>query len=262
MWALAYLDLCTRDATEATVLLMNVSELITNLAKATKSNAPEILAAVGITGVFTTSYLAAKAAVKVAQDEDADPHASNKEKIKKYWKLYIPAGLSGALTVGAIVGSNQASGRRTAAAVTAYAVTEKAFSEYKERVIEQVGKNTEHKVREKVVQGTIDGKPPSTQVIFAGKGHVLCCETYTRRYFRSDMETLKRAQNEINQRVHTDLYVMLSEFYDLIGLEHTSASDFLGWKEKEMELNFFPVLSEGPNSEPCLGFDYEYVTPL
>ncbi len=241
---------------------MNVSGVINNLAKATKSNAPEILAAVGITGVFTTSYLAAKAAVQVAKDEDADSHASTKEKIKKYWKLYIPAGLSGALTVGAIVGSNQASGRRTAAAVTAFTVTEKAFSEYKEKVVEQVGKNAEHTIREKITQENIDKNPPSAQVIFAGKGHVLCCEAYTKRYFRSDMETLKKAQNEINERVHNDLYVMLSEFYDQIGLEHTSASDFLGWKEKEMELRFFPVLSEGPDSEPCLGFDYSYVMPL
>jgi Family of unknown function (DUF6353) len=241
---------------------MNFSGLITNLAKATKSNAPEILAAVGITGVFTTSYLAAKAAVTVAQDEDADPWASNKEKIKKYWKLYIPAGLSGALTISAIVGSNQASGRRTAAAVTAFTVTEKAFSEYKERVIEQVGKNTEHTIREKIAQDQLAEKPASTQVIFAGKGHVLCCERYTQRYFRSDMETLKRAQNEINERVGHDLYVMLSEFYDLIGLEHTSVSDFIGWAEKEMELEFYPLLSEGPDSEPCLAFDYSYAKPL
>lgn len=241
---------------------MNLSGVITNLAKATKANAPEILAAVGITGVFTTSYLTAKAAVQVAKDEDADPWASNKEKIKKYWKLYIPAGLSGVLTVGAIVGSNQASGRRTAAAVTAFTVTEKAFSEYKERVIEQVGKNAEHKVREKVVQDRIDAKPPSGQVIFAGKGHHLCCEMYTHRYFRSDMETLKKAQNEVNERVHTELYVMQSEFYDFIGLEHTTQSDYVGWEEKEMELVFYPVLSEGPDSEPCIGFDYNYVKPL
>lgn len=241
---------------------MNISGIVTNLAKATKSNAPEILAALGITGVITTSYLTAKAAVQVAQDEDADPHASNKEKIKRYWKLYVPAGISGALTVGAILGSNQASGRRTAAAVTAFTVTEKAFSEYKEKVIEQVGKNTEHKIREKVIQDRIDAKPVSGQVIFAGKGQVLCCEMYTHRYFRSDMETLKKAQNEINERVFTDLYVMMSEFYDLIGLEHTTQSDFVGWEEKPLELIFYPVLSEGPDSEPCIGFDYNYAKPL
>lgn len=241
---------------------MNVSEIISNLAKVTKANAPEILAAFGVTGVITTSYLAAKASVQVALDEDADPHATSKEKIKRYWKVYIPTGISGALTVGAILGSNQASGRRTAAAVTAFTVTEKAFSEYREKVVEQVGKNAEHKVREKVVQERIDANPPSGQVIFAGKGHVLCCEMYTHRYFRSDMETLKRAQNEINERIKHDLYVMQSEFYDLIGLEHTSQSDFVGWEEHEMELKFYPVLSEGPDSEPCLGFDYSYAKPL
>src|SRR5688500_222852 len=112
---------------------MNISSLLTNVVKQAKVHSPEILTALGVTGVFTTSYLTSKASVQVARDEDADPWMSNKEKIKKYWKLYIPAGLSGVVTVGCIIGGSQASGRRTAAAVTAFSVTEKAFSEYKEK---------------------------------------------------------------------------------------------------------------------------------
>lgn len=239
---------------------MNISHIVTELGKQAKSNAPEILAALGVTGVIATSYFTAKAAVQVATDEDADPHATTKEKIKKYWKLYIPAGISGTLTIGSIVGSSQASGRRTAAAVTAFTVTEKAFSDYREKVVEQIGKNQEQKVRDKIVQEKIDQKPASNQVIFAGTGHVLCCEMFTERYFRSDSETLKKAENAINARIESDIYVMLSEFYDLIGLPHTSQSDYVGWQEKPMELRISAVLADG--KEPCLGFDYSYITPL
>jgi hypothetical protein len=241
---------------------MNISGLFTDVSKQAKANAPEILAALGITGVVATSYLTAKAAVEVSRDEDADPHASNKEKIKRYWKIYIPPAISGLVTISCIVGSTQASGRRTAAAITAFSVTEKAFAEYKEKVVEQVGKNSEQKIRDKIVQEKINEKPPSQEVIFAGTGHVLCCEMFTRRYFRSDAETLRRAQNEVNQRIHSDLYVMLSEFYDLIGLPHTSQSDFVGWEQKEMELQISAVMSEGAQPEPCLGFEYSYIKPL
>lgn len=242
---------------------MNISGLFTDLGKQAKANSPEILTALGVTGVITTSYLTAKAAVHVALDEDADPFASNKEKIKRYWKIYMPAGLSGALAIGCIVGGSHASGRRTAAAITAFSVTERAFSDYKEKVVEQIGKNQEQKVRDDIVQDRVKALPPSQQIIFAGNGHVLCCELYTKRYFRSDMETLKKAQNEINQRTYTDLYVMLSEFYDLIGIPHTSHSDYVGWdSEKEMELVFSAVLSDGADPEPCMGFDYNYVKPL
>lgn len=239
---------------------MNISSVITDLSKQAKANAPEILSALGLTGVLTTSYLTAKAAIKMTQDEDADPHATTKERIKKYWRLYVPAGVSGALTMGCIVGSSQASGRRTAAAITAFSVTEKAFSDYKEKVVEQIGKNQEQKVRDKIVQERVEKSPASGQVIFAGSGHVLCCEMFTERYFRSDSETLKKAENTINARIGDDMYVMLSEFYDLIGLPHTSQSDYVGWKDRPMELRISAVLAE--NKEPCLGFDYSYVVPL
>jgi hypothetical protein len=239
---------------------MNISSVITDLGKQVKGNAPEILAALGLTGVVTTSYLTAKAAIKMTQDEDADPNATKKENVKRYWKLYIPPAVSGALTMACIVGSSQASGRRTAAAITAFSVTEKAFADYKDRVVDQVGKNQEQKIRDRIVQEKIEQKPASGQVIFAGTGHVLCCEMFTERYFRSDSQTLQKAQDAINVRIGDDLYVMLSEFYDLIGLPHTSQSDYVGWKEKPMELRISAVLAE--NKEPCLGFDYSYVVPL
>lgn len=241
---------------------MNISGILTNVVKHTKAHSPEILTALGITGVFTTSYLTAKATYAVARDEDADPHASNKEKVKRYWKLYVPAGISGVVTVGCIVGGSQASGRRTAAAVTAFTVTEKAFSEYKEKVVDQIGKNQEQKVRDDIIQKKVSEKSVAGNEIFImNSGHVVCCEMFTGRYFRSDMETLKRAQNEINQRIFSDLYVMVSEFYGLIGLPHTSQSDFVGWdSNKEMELRFSAVVAD--NGEPCLAFEYNYIKPL
>lgn len=241
---------------------MNVSSFFADLAKQAKTHSPEILTAFGVTGVVTTSYLTAKAATKVAQDEDADPWASNKDKIKKYWKVYIPAGVSGVVTVACIISGSQASGRRTAAAVTAFSVTERAFTEYKEKVVEQIGKGPEQKVRDQIVQEKVSANPPG-QVIMMGSGHVLCCELYTGRYFRSDMETLKRAQNEVNSIASKDVYATLSDFYDLLGLPHTSHSDYTGWDtERGMELVISAVMTETSTPEPCMGFDYNYIKPL
>lgn len=247
---------------------MSISNILTNVAKQAKVHSPEILTALGVTGVVTTSYLTAKAAVEAAKEIDFHENQSviplsNKEKFKLVWRSYIPAAASGVLTTVCIIGASQASGRRTAAAVTAFTVTEKAFSEYKEKVVEQIGINKEQKIKDEIVQDAVKANPPSTQVIFAGSGHVLCCELFTKRYFRSDMETLKKAQNEVNEKIYSDLYVMMSEFYDLIGLPHTSHSDYVGWdSQKPMELLFSAVLSDGPDPEPCMGFDYNYTKPL
>lgn len=242
---------------------MNVRVLIDRALKATKSNSPEILTALGVTGVLTTAYLTAKASFKASSklSEEA-PDMPTKEKIQKVWKFYIPAGVSGGLTIGCVVCASRASLRRTGAAVAAYSITERAFTEYKEKVVEQIGKGKEQKLRDELAQEQVSKNPPSSsQVIIAGSGHVLCCELYTKRYFRSTYEDLRRAENNINQLINQTYRVSLSEFYDLIDMPYTSQSSLIGWEsDKLMELQFSTVMSE--EGEPCIAFDYNYVKPL
>lgn len=241
---------------------MNLQLILSKVVSSAKSHSPEILTALGVSGVITTAYLTNRAATQVARDEDADPWASNKEKIKKYWKVYLPPAISGGVTIACIIGGSKSAGRRTAAAVTAYSLTERAFSEYKEKVVEQIGKGKEQKLRDDIAQDRVTKNPPgSREVIILGAGNVLCCELFTGRYFRSDMEALKKAQNEVNAMVVNDLYVAIDSFYDIIGLSHTSNSDKIGWdSDKLMELQFSTVLSD--NGEPCLAFEYNYTKPL
>jgi hypothetical protein len=205
--------------------------------------------------------LAGRAGYQAAHKLESEPaDMTLVERAKKTWKVYVPAGISGVLTTACIVGASRATNRRTAAAVTAYSLTERAFSEYREKVVEQIGKGKEQKLRDEVAQDRITRNPPS-QVIITSGGDVLCCELFTHRYFKSDMETLKQAQNKINYKILQLLYVTLEDFYDLIDLPHTSNSSNLGWdSDKLMELQFSTILSEG--GEPCLAFDYNYTKPL
>lgn len=236
--------------------MKHVTDLLANLSKTVKTNAPEILAALGVSGVLTTSYLAHKAAVEVSHDEDAPAGLSNKEKAQRYWRVYIPVVVSGTLTVVCIIGSTKANGKRTAAAVTAYSLTERAFAEYKEKVVEQIGSGKEQKIRDEVAQDRVTRHEGSKEVIVLGGGDVLCCELYTHRFFRSDMETLRKAMNDFNQVVVNQIYVSLDEFYDIVGLDYTSMSSHVGWEaSKLMELRFSTVF--GPKQEPCLAFDYD-----
>lgn len=223
-------------------------------------NAPEILTALGISGVITTSYLSAKAGYETAHLLDQEPDdLSLKDKAKRTWRLYIPTGISGGVTIAAIVYASRSSGKRTTAALTAYSLTERAFSEYREKVVEQIGENKEQKIQDELRQQRVLDNP-SKEVTILG-GQVLCCELFTRRYFKADMEALRRAENEINAMVVNMYYVSLDDFYDLLGLGHTSVSHTLGWdSDKLMKLEFSTVLTEG--GEPCLAFDYNYTKQL
>lgn len=249
---------------------MNLSIFATRALNGVKSKSPEILTALGASGVITTAYLTGKASFKASRvvDEIEGVYGTNidwkqrlKERTQLTWKLYIPAAASGTLTIACIVGSYKGTGRRTAAAVTAYSLTERAFSEYKEKVIEEIGKTKEQKLRDGLAQKSVEDNPMTKEVIILGGGQALCCELYTHRYFRSDMETLRKAQNDINARIINQLYVTLDEFYDILGIKHTSVSSNLGWdSDKMMELEFSSVISE--DGEPCLAFEYNYVKPL
>ena len=242
---------------------MTPKELVNKGVKGIKANSPELLTALGVTGVVTTSFLTAKASFRAARRlGEESPYLTTKEKAKLIWQFYIPPAVSGAVTVGCVIGASQSSAKRTAAAMTAYSITERAFSEYKEKVVEQIGKSKEQKLRDELAQEKVNENPlGAKEVVVLGTGQVLCCELYTKRYFRSDMETLRKARNEINHELNSGVYVTLEEFYDLIGLSYTSNSSHVGWEsDKQMDLNFSTVLSDA--GEPCLAFDYNYIKPV
>lgn len=240
------------------------NQLLTQVTKAVKGNTPEILTAFAVTGVVTTAYLTAKASFKAAHALSEENHCMPfKARFKLVWKGYIPPAVAGAVTIGCVIGASKQHANRTAAAVAAYSLTEKAFSEYKEKILETVGKTKELAARDSIAQDRVTNNPVGTskEVVVVGSGTVLCCEMHTMRYFRSDMETLRQAQNTVNHRAQSQDVQNLNDFYDIVGLRHTSASDNLGWRgTKMLDLLFSTVMSD--TGEPCLAFDYNYLEPL
>lgn len=247
---------------------MNLTNLLDNAKRFINANSPAILAGGGIVGTISTAYFAGKASFKAADvirryEEDFEKTESKKkrfiEKTRLVWTLYIPAGISGAVTIASIVGSAKISSRRIASAAVAYSLVDRAFGEYKEKVIEQIGKTKEQGVRDELAKDHVQRTTPIPEgTVLLGSGHILCCELYTGRYFNGDMEILRKAQNEINSKTMHHLYATLDDFYDLVGLRQTSASGDLGWdSDKLMELKFSTVLTE--DNKPCLAFEYNYV---
>lgn len=218
------------------------------------------MTALGVSGTITTAYLAAQAGMKHERIIARTPKAPWQEDAKLVWKLYIPPAVSAAVTIGCIIGAAKVSARRTAAITAAYSIGEKAFTEYKEKVIEKIGENKERAVRDEIAQERVEKNPPQS-VIVAGSGSVLCFEMYTGRYFTSDMETLRKAQNDINAKLMNNMYATLSDFYYFIDLPYTSYSSDMGWETgRLMELQFSTTMSE--DSRPCLAFEYNYLKPL
>lgn len=229
--------------------MLPVSEVLKRTQTLAINNSPTILTGLGVAGAVTTAFLTGKATVKAVRilDEvtyDPEPEPTKAEQFKLVYKEYIPAIGTLALTVTCIIGANRIGNRRAAAVAAAYTLSERAFVEYKEKVLEKLGTKDEQKIRDEIAQDRIDQKPAST-VVVVGSGEVLCFEAYTGRYFMSNMETLKKAQNDVNYIVMNDMYASLSEFYQRVGLPTNDLSDNVGWNcDQMMELEFSACVAD------------------
>lgn len=247
-------------------LEVTLTEFAKRAEKITVDNSPLILTAIGVTGTITTAYLTAKATFKAAelilierQERDyviTGRALEYREEAKVVWKLYIPATVTGALTIGAIIGANRIGTRRAAAMAAAYTISERAFDEYKEKIVEKLGEKKERAARDEIAQDRVDKNPVGkTEVIITGGGDVLCFDAYTGRYFYSDMETLKKAQNDVNYGILNNGYGSLNDFYSKIGLANITLGEEVGWSyESQLEIHFTTTLSD--DQRPCISINF------
>lgn len=231
-----------------------------SLERTIANNSSTILTGVGVAGVFATGFLSVKATFKAAQliQEEEVELADLRTKANLVWKEYIPTTIVATTTVAAIIFANRVSNRRAAALALAYTVTEKAYDEYRDKVLSKFGSQKEEFVRSEIARERVNRT--STEVIMTGGGDVLCFDSFTGRIFHSDMETLRRAENDINAMIISDFYASLSDFYSIIGLPSTSYSDEVGWNtDKMLKLRYSASLTN--ENVPCINVDFG-VTPV
>lgn len=233
-------------------------------------HSPEILIGLGIAGMITTTVLAVKATPKALQlidirKEELDvEELTPVETVKATWKCYVPATISGAVSIACLIGSHSVNAQRNAALATAYKLSETAFSEYRESVSETIGEKKEKSVRDNVSKKQIEENPVTkTDIIITGKGHTLFFEPLSHRYFYSDMERIKRAENNLNKEIICDPFdagVTVNDFYTEIGIPTTATGDNLGWKIGYL-IDIYPSAQMAEEEsehegEPCIVLNY------
>lgn len=246
----------------------NISKFFKDTKALAIKYSPEILTGIGIAGMITTTVLAVKAtpkALQLMEDEKAelDLHPDDSltvaETIKVAWKPYIPAAITGTVSVACLIGASSVNLKRNAALATAYKLSETALAEYKEKVVETIGERKEKTIREKVAQDKVkNAKPVNKEVIITGSGETLFLDSISMRTFKSDIEVIRKIVNNLNYRMVSGMeeYIALNEFYDEIGLPRTKVGDDLGWnlgRDGQIDIDYEPQLYE---DKPCILLDY------
>lgn len=180
------------------------------------------------------------------------------ETVQLTWKCYIPSAVIGGISICCLIGASSVNFRRNAALATAYTLSESALKEYQEKVIETIGEKKEQSVRDAIAKDKLEQNPVvSREVIITEKGNTLCYDIISCRYFRSDIDKIKKIENELNRRMRDEMYISLNDFYYELGLNGSSMGEDLGWNIDEgyIDLNFSSQLAE--DGTPCLVINYK-----
>jgi len=236
---------------------MNKLSFPKNLGKIFLENSPYILTAFGCAGLITTAILSGRASIqadKVLQKIDED--LTFFDQVKVVWKFYIPTAVVGAASVGCIIGASSINAKRNAALAALYSMSETAFRNYQEKVVNEIGKNKEQKVKDAISQDIIDTNPPETNnIIITGDGNVICYDYLSDRYFKSSIEKIRQIVNELNRDLLSEMWISLNDLYYALGLPPTGLGYQVGFDIDKglIDIEYSSQLS--PNGTPCLSIN-------
>lgn len=266
---------------------MEIKKILNKGMLTVKKYSPEILMGTGIVGVVVTVVTACKATLKA--DEVLEKHAEKMNRIVEgeqitneegeeeviiyppavvardklvvytqtgldFARLYAPTAAIGSFSIACILVSNRILNKRYLAVVAAYNALSTSYNQYRRRVRERYGEDTDYELRygvewdkiekkETDEKGKTKTKQEDVEVIDVQPSNYA---RYWEKYIRDgvlnpnwdenpefNLMFLKAVQDEATRKLHARGYIFLNEVYDMLGFEHTQQGQVVGWFDDE-----------------------------
>lgn len=194
-----------------------------------RRNSSTILTCAGGVGVVATAVLTAKATPKAmrlleeARKEKGDD-LTNLEKIQAAGVAYIPPLLVGAGTIACIFGANTLNKRQQASLMSAYALLDSSYKEYRKKVEELYGEGSDENVKNEIAKDKYKNDDIPKE-----NGLELFFDEFSGRFFRSTLEKVQQAQYEINRDLTMREWATINDFYDYLDIPYVDYGDEIGW---------------------------------
>lgn len=200
-----------------------------------KKHMSTILSIVGGIGVVATAISTAKATPKAlkaieAAEEMKGEKLTKLEKVKYAAPSYIPAVLVGTSTIACIFGAHVLNKRHQIALMSAYALLNTSYKEYKNKVKEMLGEDADKEIQGEIVKDNYK----EADIQFEDDGKELFYESYSRRYFRATREQMISVQYDLNKIVQEDGGLSLNVYFRMLGLEETDYGEYIGWSAGQL----------------------------
>ena len=238
-----------------------------------KKHSPEILAVAGIVGIVASGVMACKASTKLSgvieetkeqldqvhdyvekngfsdkyteEDSKKDTAIIYTQTAVKLVKLYGPAVILGTLSITAMLTSNKILRKRNIALAAAYTTVDKAFKDYRGRVIERFGEELDRELKynlkskeieeivtdengeETSVKKTVKAMNPNDISQYA-RFFDESCSSWNKSQFHNQM-FLKQQQNYANDLLKAQGYLFLNDVYKMLGMDVAPYGQVVGW---------------------------------
>ena len=238
-----------------------------------KKHSPEILAVAGVVGIVASGVMACKASTKLSgvieetkeqldqvhdyvekngfsdkyteEDSKKDTAIIYTQTAVKLVKLYGPAVILGTLSITAMLTSNKILRKRNIALAAAYTTVDKAFKDYRGRVIERFGEELDKELKynlkskeieevvtdengeETSVKKTVKAMNPNDISQYA-RFFDESCKNWSKSQFHNQM-FLKQQQNYANDLLKAQGYLFLNDVYKMLGMDVAPYGQVVGW---------------------------------
>ena len=238
-----------------------------------KKHSPEILAVAGVVGIVASGIMACKASTKLSgvieetkeqldqvhdyvekngfsdkyteEDSKKDTAIIYTQTAVKLVKLYGPAVILGTLSITAMLTSNKILRKRNIALAAAYTTVDKAFKDYRGRVIERFGEELDRELKynlkskeieevvtdengeETTVKKTVKAMNPNDISQYA-RFFDESCSSWNKSQFHNQM-FLKQQQNYANDLLKAQGYLFLNDVYKMLGMDVAPYGQVVGW---------------------------------
>ena len=194
-----------------------------------KRNGSTILTCAGGVGAVATAVIAVKATPKALQlieqaKEEKGEDLTKWEVVQVAGPSYIPAIAMGVGTLACIFGANVLNKNQQAAMMSAYALLDGSYKDYKKKVEELYGEEADRQVVESIAKD----KYEEEDIEVTGDMQ-LFYDDFSGRYFESTMEKVIAAEYAINRKISLWGGADLNEFYEALDIPQVDYGKFLGW---------------------------------
>ena len=194
-----------------------------------RKNSATILTCIGSAGVVVTTVMAVKATPKAlalieAAEKEKGEKLTRLETIETVGMTYAPSAIAGIATIGCIFGANVLNKRTQAALTSAYALLDSSYRDYKKKVEELYGEDTNEEIKADIAKD----KYPECD-IEVSKDAQLFYDFYSGQYFESTMADVLKAEYELNRKITVDTCAYLNDWYEELGLAPIDGGYEIGW---------------------------------